>query len=116
MQNVAEAISDTLTFESLGTALTGTLEMPAGQPANASILLLSGSGPQDRDESIAGKFPFRVLSNALVSSGYQVFRWDDRGVGESGGDYQESSASDFVDDGATQWMQSRLRQILTNMF
>lgn len=78
--------------------LSGTLESPADSPPTGSIVLLSGSGPQDRDESIAGHRPFRGLSQALARWGYSVFRWDDRGVGESTGDYLSASPAMLVDD------------------
>ncbi len=78
--------------------MSGTIESPAQTPALGSIVLLSGSGPQDRDESIAGHRPFRELAHALARWGYSVFRWDDRGVGESTGDYMSASAELLVDD------------------
>lgn len=81
-----------------GLQLTGTLERFGGNSACANIMLLSGSGPQDRDETIAGKKPLRRLSHALVSQGFNAFRWDDRGVGASQGDYLAASASDLVND------------------
>ena len=85
-------------FSSDGLCLAGTIEKPAEVAPAGSILLLSGSGPQDRDETIAGKKPFSVLSKALAAWGYQVFRWDDRGVEESEGDYLSASETDLVDD------------------
>lgn len=85
-------------FASGGVRLCGTLERPSQGETVGSVLLLSGSGPQDRDESIAGKKPFAVLSRALVNWGFQVFRWDDRGVGESGGDYLAASELHLAGD------------------
>lgn len=85
-------------FVSDGLLLAGTIERPAQEAPAGSILLLSGSGPQDRDETIAGQKPFSVLSSALATWGYQVFRWDDRGVGDSEGDYLSASGEDLVDD------------------
>lgn len=82
-------------FSSSGIELAGLVEPGSG---GKSVLLLSGSGPQDRNETIAGHKPFEVLSQALVREGHTVFRWDDRGVGESGGDYQSASAGQLVDD------------------
>lgn len=95
---VAPTRSDEFEFRSAGLRLAGVVERPeAGEP-HGSVLLLSGSGPQDRDESIAGKRPFAVLSAALAGAGWQVLRWDDRGVGASAGDYLAASASVLVDD------------------
>ncbi len=84
-------------FSSAGVQLSGSVDCPQTASGH-SVLLLSGSGPQDRDETIAGHKPFRVLSHALASAGHTVFRWDDRGVGESGGDYHASSGDQLVDD------------------
>lgn len=78
--------------------LSGTIESPTLTPPIGSIVLLSGSGPQDRDESMAGHRPFRVLSRAMATWGYSVFRWDDRGVGESTGDYLSASPELLVND------------------
>jgi len=50
------------------------------------VLLLSGSGPQDRDESLGAHKPFAVWAHALTQSGFAVLRVDDRGVGKSIGD------------------------------
>lgn len=86
-------------FRSAGLRLAGVVERPADDAEPfGSVLLLSGSGPQDRDESVAGKRPFAVLSSELAGMGWQVLRWDDRGVGASEGDYLAASASALVDD------------------
>lgn len=82
-----------------GFSLAGTLAMPDNiDNPHIAILLVSGSGPQNRDEEILGKRPFKVLSDSLVNSGYIVLRMDDRGVGESGGEYSTAVTDDFVDD------------------
>ena len=93
-----ETISRDFAFISDGLRLSGTIERPKKESMRGSILLLSGSGPQDRDESIAGQKPFLVLSRALAQRGYLVFRWDDRGVGDSEGDYLDASAEVLVGD------------------
>ncbi len=87
--------------------LAGTLTMPA-QPW-ACALLFSGSGPQDRDESIAGHRPFQELAESLASAGIAALRWDDRGVGDSGGDYSTANADDLVNDGARALAWARYR-------
>ncbi len=81
-----------ISFDSNGTTLCGTLTYPAQAQPRGSVLLLSGSGPQDRDETVADKKCFAVLAGGLTNAGYAVFRWDDRGVGTSGGDYLVASA------------------------
>lgn len=63
------------------------------------MVLITGSGPQDRDETLFGKHkPFRHLTHALCEAGYAVFRYDDRGVGGSTGNFFASGLSDFVSD------------------
>jgi len=98
MTQTKETTSYDFEFISDDLSLCGTVEKPLRITPRGSILLLSGSGPQDRDESIAGQKPFCVLSHALANWGYVVFRWDDRGVGESDGDYLSASAEHLVGD------------------
>ncbi|MEM1411176.1 MAG: alpha/beta fold hydrolase [Pseudomonadota bacterium] len=88
-------------FSSDGVVLRGTLTLPEGgasAPPAAIALLLSGSGPQDRDESAGEVRPFKVLAAQLAALGYAVLRWDDRGVGESEGDYLSVSAHQLCRD------------------
>lgn len=80
-----------------GVALSGTLARPDGA-CRGTIALVSGSGPQDRDESIAGVRPFAVLRRALTEAGFAVCSWDDRGVGASGGDYLASDPEEVIAD------------------
>ena len=89
-------------------SLSGTLSRPARPPIGA-VVLLSGSGPQDRDESIAGHRPFLVLADHLTRAGFAVLRWDDRGVNGSEGDYLDSSAGELVGDAiqAVDWLAER---------
>lgn len=98
MISAMRVTADNFCFVSGGVRLAGVVDRPGNTEPTGSILLLSGSGPQDRDESIAGQRPFAVLSSALVRMGWQVLRWDDRGVGASGGDYLAASATQLVDD------------------
>ncbi|WP_257984583.1 alpha/beta hydrolase family protein [Psychroflexus sp. MES1-P1E] len=65
--------------------LAGTLSLPKGDGPFPAVLLLSGSGPQDRDSNIFGHKPFLLLAHELTQSGIAVLRFDERGVGESGG-------------------------------
>lgn len=78
--------------------LAGSLTRPKNLVARGIVLLVSGSGPQDRDESIAGKKPFLHLRQALAEHGYIAVSWDDRGVGQSGGDYLSANADVLIDD------------------
>lgn len=68
-----------------GVALAGTLTAPNDGARHPAVVLLTGSGAQDRDESILGHKPFLVLADHLTRSGIVVLRYDDRGVGGSGG-------------------------------
>lgn len=75
-----------------GTALAGTLTIPAGPGPHPAVVLITGTGAQDRDETIVRHKPFWVLADHLSRRGVAVLRVDDRGVGGSGGD---TSATDL---------------------
>jgi fermentation-respiration switch protein FrsA (DUF1100 family) len=62
------------------------------------VVLVSGSGPQDRDEALFGHRPFLVLADHLTRSGIAVLRYDDRGVAESSGDFASATTEDFATD------------------
>lgn len=81
-----------------GTELSGTLTLPEGEGDVPGVVLLTGSGPQDRDETIFGHKPFLLLSDYLTRQGIAVLRYDDRGIGGSGGDFTEATVSDFAAD------------------
>ena len=66
--------------------LTGILTTPEGEEARPAVLLIPGSGKNDRDETVCGHRPFLVWSDALSRAGFVVLRLDDRGVGGSTGD------------------------------
>lgn len=82
--------------------LAGTLTIPDGPGPHPAIVLVTGSGPQDRDEAIAGTAmkPFALLADALTPAGVAVLRYDDRGVGSSTGDFNAAVTSDFTADAA----------------
>ncbi len=92
------AIEVTYRNEKSDIELAGTLTMPESDQPVAALLLLSGSGPQDRDQNILGHRPFAVIADYLTRRGIAIMRVDDRGVGKSGGDFNSSSESDFVED------------------
>jgi fermentation-respiration switch protein FrsA (DUF1100 family) len=84
--------------EKAGIKLAGTLTLPrSGQPFPA-VILISGSGPQDRDEAVFGHRPFLVLADYLTRHGIAVLRVDDRGVGGSTGNLFESTSEDLAED------------------
>jgi len=96
--NVDYVIED-VTFVNLngGHQLAGTLTIPK-QEVRHTAVLLSGSGPSNRDSFAYGHKVFLVLSDLLTKQGIAVLRFDDRGVGKSGGDHQTATSIDFASD------------------
>jgi pimeloyl-ACP methyl ester carboxylesterase len=78
--------------------LAGTLTIPEGAGPFPALVLVTGSGAQNRDEDVFGFKVFAVLADHLTRNGFAVFRYDDRGVGESTGRIATSTTSDFADD------------------
>jgi uncharacterized protein len=76
----------------------GTLTIPRGSGPFPAVLLLTGSGQQDRDEKLLGHRPFFVLADYLTRHGIAVLRVDDRGVGGSTGDVEHATTEDFAGD------------------
>ncbi len=72
-----------VTFKNGQYTLAGTLSLPEGQGPHPAVVLISGSGAQNRDEEIFGFKPFAILADALTSKGIAVLRYDDRGIGGS---------------------------------
>jgi pimeloyl-ACP methyl ester carboxylesterase len=90
-------------------SLSGTLTLPDSTGIFPAIILIAGSGPNDRDETIFGHKPFYVISDYLTRNGFAVLRYDKRGVGKSTGDYSKATISDFVTDAsnALEYLKSR---------
>jgi pimeloyl-ACP methyl ester carboxylesterase len=80
--------------------LTGTLTVPRGKGPHPAVLLISGSGQQDRDETLLGHKPFLVLADHLTRQGIAVLRVDDRGTGGSTGEVMKATSEDFAGDAA----------------
>jgi len=80
------------------TTLAGTLTAPNGPGPFPAAILISGSGAQDRDETIFGHKPFLVLADFLARRGVAVLRVDDRGVGGSTGSPLTATSEDFAVD------------------
>jgi uncharacterized protein len=81
--------------------LAGTLSLPPLPPPFPAVVLISGSGPQDRDEAIEtlpGYRPFRWIADHLQAEGVAVLRYDDRGVAQSTGEHLGATSADFADD------------------
>lgn len=73
-----------------GTPLGATLTVPAGPGRFPAVLLITGMGPQDRDETIGPFKPFAVIADHMARAGVAVLRVDDRGTGKSGGNWMSS--------------------------
>src|SRR5437899_3286639 len=81
-----------------GVRLAGALTLPKGRGPFPAAVLITGSGAQDRDESIMGHKPFAVLADALTRRGVAVLRTDDRGFAKSTGDFAKATSEDFAAD------------------
>ncbi|MBW8684785.1 alpha/beta hydrolase family protein [Chitinophaga rhizophila] len=79
----------------------GTLTLPQNKKNSPAVVLLSGTGMQDRDGTMAGHKTFLVIADYLTRNGIAVLRVDDRGVGETTGKYQEATTADFAKDALT---------------
>lgn len=87
-----------LTFRNGDITLAGTLTLPAGSGPHPAVVLITGSGPQNRDEEIFGFRIFEVIAEHLSRQGVAVFRYDDRGVGGSTGNIDQATSRDFAGD------------------
>lgn len=81
-----------------GVTLAGTITMPEGDGPLPAVVLVSGSGPQNRDEELMGHRPFAVIADHLTRNGIAVLRYDDRGFGASTGDFAGATTADFAAD------------------
>jgi alpha/beta superfamily hydrolase len=93
--------------------LAGTLTLPSGAGTHPGVVLITGSGPQNRDEALMGHRPFLVLADHLTRQGIAVLRCDDRGIAKSTGDFSKATHSDFVEDAlaALSWLKTGRRSI-----
>lgn len=78
--------------------LSGTLTLPKGKGPFPAVILISGSGPQDRNSELFGHKPFLVMADHLTKNGIAVLRYDERGVGKSEGDISKADSRDFAAD------------------
>lgn len=86
-----------------GAMLSGTLTWPEGYDGKKPVpvvIMVSGSGLQNRDEEVFGHKPFLVLADRLARNGIASLRYDDRGTGKSTGDASKATTSDFMKDAA----------------
>lgn len=87
-----------LTFQNGDITLAGTLTLPLTDGPYPAAVLITGSGPQNRDEELFGFRPFRIIAEYLSAQGVAVLRYDDRGVGGSSGNTSQSTSADFATD------------------
>jgi pimeloyl-ACP methyl ester carboxylesterase len=94
-----------------GVTLAGTMTWPAGAGPFKSVVLISGSGQNNRNEELFNHRPFLVLSDALTRAGIATLRYDKRGVGASTGDYDAATSVDFAADAraAVQYLRGQTR-------
>ncbi|MFN7982601.1 MAG: alpha/beta fold hydrolase [Vicinamibacterales bacterium] len=96
---MSRANDEQVRIEANGFSLAGTLSKPEGKTGKLpAVVLISGSGPTDRDEVVSGIAIFGQLADALANAGYIVLRYDKRGVGQSGGRIESATLADYAED------------------
>ena len=92
-----------------GIRIGATLSYPLKRSAGTAVIILSGTGKQDRDGTMAGHKMFALLADSLTRRGIVVLRSDDRGTGQTNGNYESSTTRDFADDAiaAIDYLRSR---------
>jgi hypothetical protein len=93
-----------------GDTLAGTLTLPNEEGPFTAVILVTGSGSQNRNEELLGHKPFFVLADYLTSKGIAVLRYDDRGIGQSTGNFSIATSEDFADDAlaAVEYLKTRI--------
>jgi hypothetical protein len=104
-------VADSVTFrnESADLTLAGTLTRPESNRPHPAVVLVSGSGPQDRNSEVFNHKLFHVLADHLTRQGIAVLRYDERGVGASEGTFDGATSEDFATDvaAAVRFLRSR---------
>lgn len=106
--------SEDVTFanaQAPGVTLAGTLTIPRGDGPFPAVVLVTGSGPQNRNEELLTHKPFLVLSDYLTRHGIAVLRYDDRGVAKSTGNFATATSADLATDAlaAVEFLKTRSR-------
>lgn len=93
-------VKDTVFMAPDGVAMSGTISMPVVKKNQTvpAVVMVTGSGPQNRDEELFDHKPFAVIADYLARNGVASLRYDDRGVGKSKGDFVKSTTYTFKDD------------------
>ena len=101
-QNITRAGDETVRIPANGFNLVGTLSKAAGSPdakgRYPAVIMVAGSGPTDRDETVAGIPVFGQMAGMLAEAGFVVVRYDKRGVGQSGGRSESATLADYAED------------------
>ncbi len=101
----------TFTNAKAGATLAGTLTVPKGR-AKCVIIMVTGSGPENRDEEIYAHKPFAVIADRLARAGIATLRYDDRATGQSvGGDMKNATSADLAEDATAgiEWLRAQKR-------
>ena len=106
-------ITEEMTFANTkaGATLAGTLTVPKGG-AKCVMIMVTGSGPENRDEEIYAHKPFAVIADRLARAGIATLRYDDRATGQSvGGDMKNATSIDLAEDAAAgiEWLRAQKR-------
>lgn len=98
LEELLPYLEEEVAFKSGRILLAGTLTIPKEENKYPAVILLTGNGPQLRDEDIFGFKIFQLIADYLTRKGFAVLRYDDRGVGGSTGNYMQSTTEDFAED------------------
>ena len=100
---------ESVTIPSIGFNLAGTITKPSTPGTHPAVVLIGGSGPTDRDETVAGIPIFGQIARELVAAGFVVVRYDKRGVGQSGGRAESVTLADYAEDArqVLLWLEKR---------
>ena len=95
-----------------GIKLAGTITLPkvlsnSNTRKFPAVIMLTGNGPQDRDETIGRHKPFQAIAHFLAENGIASLRFDDRGVDDSTGDFLNSTSEDFAKDALAVWKHAK---------
>ena len=92
-------VAEAVTFANGDVMLAGTLTLPMRPGPHPAVVLMSGSGPNDRIEDLLSGFPiFFIIADHLSREGFAVLHYDDRGVGQSTGHFESADIRDFASD------------------
>ncbi len=110
--------AEDVTFDNVPVTLAGTLTLPPGDGPFVAVVLISVSRANDRNESlvpVTPMQPFRLLADVLTRQGLAVLRYDDRGIGESTGVYEDASRADLATDAAAAFTYLRAREDISHV-